>query len=128
MGLQDAGATVRHLIRDRDSQFTRAFGAVFAAEGIEVVTTGIRVPRMNSITARWVQACRHEFLGRSFWNQAHLLHLLGEFESIYNEHRPHRTLHSAAPPALPEPDRLDRLDVRRRDRLGGLFRVYVPAV
>jgi hypothetical protein len=46
--LQDAGATVTHLIRNRDSKFTRAFDAVLEAEGIEVVTTGIRVPRMNS--------------------------------------------------------------------------------
>lgn len=60
MDLQDAGATVRHLIRDRDSNFTRTFDAVFEAEGIEVVTTGIRVPRMNSIMERWVQVCRRE--------------------------------------------------------------------
>ncbi|WP_326793624.1 integrase core domain-containing protein [Streptomyces sp. NBC_00841] len=105
MDLQDAGATVTHLIRDRDSKFTRAFDAVFEAEDIEIVTTGIRVPRMNSITERWVQTCRHELLDRtSIWNQAHLLHALGEFEAFYNQHRPHRTLHSAAPlrPA-PEP-------------------------
>ncbi|TKA01024.1 hypothetical protein FCI23_33475 [Actinacidiphila oryziradicis] len=49
MDLQDAGATVTHLIRDRDSSNTRAFDAVFAAEGIEIVTIGIRVPRMSSI-------------------------------------------------------------------------------
>jgi transposase InsO family protein len=88
--LQDAGATVTHLIRDRDSKYTRAFDAVFEAEGIEVVTTGIRVPRMNSITERWVQTCRHELLDRTLiWNQAHLLHTLGEFELFYNQHRPH---------------------------------------
>ena len=34
MDLQDAGATVRYLIRDRDSKFTRAFDAVFEDEGI----------------------------------------------------------------------------------------------
>lgn len=31
MDLQDADATVTHLIRDRDSKYTRAFDAVFAA-------------------------------------------------------------------------------------------------
>jgi putative transposase len=62
MDLQDSGATVRYLIRDRDSKFTRAFDAVFEAEGIEIVTTAIRVPRMNSIMERWVQTCRHELL------------------------------------------------------------------
>ncbi|MGW9030013.1 hypothetical protein ACWGQ5_39135 [Streptomyces sp. NPDC055722] len=65
-------------------------------------------------------------------NQAHLLHALGEFESIYNQHRPHRTLHGAAPlrplpEPITEPDRLDRLDVRRHDGLGGLFHEYVHA-
>lgn len=133
MDLQDAGATVTHLIRDRDSNFTRAFDAVFEAEDIEIVTTGIRVPRMNSITERWVQTCRHELLDRtSIWNQAHLLHALGEFEAFYNQHRPHRALHSAAPlrPApepITEPDRLHRLDVHRRDRLGGVLHEYAHA-
>ncbi|MET9384547.1 hypothetical protein ABZY09_26610 [Streptomyces sp. NPDC002928] len=82
------------------------------------------------ITERWVQTCRHELLDRTLiWNQAPLLHALREFESIYNQHRPHRTPHSAAPlRPLPEPitdpDRFDRLDVCRHDRLGGLFHEY----
>ncbi|MEU1630319.1 integrase core domain-containing protein [Streptomyces sp. NPDC020096] len=119
--------------RDHDSKYTRAFDAVFAAEGIEIGTTGIRVPRMNSIMERWVQTCRYELLDRTLvWNQTHLLHALGEFESFYNEHRPHRALHSAAPlRSVPElirdHDRLDRLDVHRRDRLGGILHEYAHA-
>ncbi|MEU1628524.1 integrase core domain-containing protein [Streptomyces sp. NPDC020096] len=133
MDLQDAGTTVTHLIRERDSKYTRAFDAVFEAEGIEIVTTGIRVPRMNSITERWVQTCRHELLDRTLiWNRVHLLRALGEFESFYNEHRPHRALHIAAPlRSVPEPitdhDRLDRLAVHRRDRLGGILHKYAHA-
>ena len=132
MDLQDA-TTVTHLIRDRDSKYTRAFDAVFETEGIEIVTTGIRVPRMNSITERWVQSCRHELLERTLiWNRAHLLRALGEFESFYNEHSAHRALHSAAPlRSVPEPitdhDRLDRLAVHRRDRLGGILHEYAHA-
>jgi hypothetical protein len=65
------------------------------------------------------------------WNQAHLLHALGEFEAFYNQHRPHRTLHSAAPLRAPEPitgpDRLHRLDVHRSDRLGGILHEYAHA-
>jgi putative transposase len=66
------------------------------------------------------------------WNQAHLLHALAEFEVFYNRHRPHRTLHSAAPlrPApepITNPDRLDRLDIHRRDRLGGILHAYAHA-
>ncbi|PWJ07777.1 integrase [Streptomyces sp. NWU49] len=133
MDLQDVGATVTRLIRDRDSKYTRAFDAVFEAEGFEIVTTGIRVPRMNSIMERWVQTCRHELLDRTLiWNLSHLLHALGEFESFYNEHRPHRALHSAAPlrPApepITDPTRLDHLDIRRRDRLDGILHEYQHA-
>jgi putative transposase len=60
--LQDVGATVNYLIRDRDTKFTTAFDAVFAGEGIDVVTAGVRVPGMNSILERWVLTSRRELL------------------------------------------------------------------
>jgi putative transposase len=65
-------------------------------------------------------------------NHAHLLHALREYEAFYNEHRPHRALRAAAPLRLlpqpiTEPDRLDRLDIRRRDRLGGILHEYQHA-
>jgi hypothetical protein len=47
MDLHDAGATVRYLIRDRDSRCTAAFDAVFYSEGTAIVKTGIHVPRMK---------------------------------------------------------------------------------
>jgi transposase len=48
---------------------------ILKQHGIEIVTTGIRVPRMNSIMERWVQTCGHELLDRTLiWNQTHLLH------------------------------------------------------
>jgi putative transposase len=62
MNLQDTGTTVKYLIRDRDSKYARAFDAVFRSEGIGIVTTGIRIPRMNSIMERWVQTCRYELV------------------------------------------------------------------
>nr|WP_260408641.1 integrase core domain-containing protein [Planomonospora venezuelensis] len=130
MDLQDAGSTARFLIRDRDAQFTAAFDAVLAGAGLRVVTTGIRIPRMNAIMERWIQICRRELLDRTLiWNQRHLLHVLREFEVFYNGHRPHRALHQAAPlRPLPRSgaDRawIVRLDVRRHDRLGGVLREY----
>ena len=36
MDLQDAGATVRYLVRDRDSRYTAAFDAVFEGEDIAI--------------------------------------------------------------------------------------------
>ena len=130
MDLEDAGAQAQFMIRDRDGKYPELFDAILTDAGIEVVLSGIRMPRMNSIMERWVQTCRHELLDRTLTcNQAHLLHSLQEFEHFYNEHRPHqgiantRPLHP--PPApLTDPGQIARLDVRRRDRLGGILHEY----
>jgi transposase len=83
MDLADTGRRTRFLIRDRDGKFPKLFDAVLADVGIDVVLSGIRMPRMNSIMARWVQTCRRELLDRTFiWNQRHLLHALHEFERL----------------------------------------------
>jgi hypothetical protein len=98
MDLQNADATVNYLIRDRDSRYTATFDVVFHTAGIAIVKTGIQVPRMNAIMERWVRSCRAELLDRTLIvNQAHLLDALHEYETFYNEHRPHRTLQAAAP-------------------------------
>ena len=133
MDLQDAGVRARVLIRDRDSTYPALFDAVLADASIEIVLTGIRVPRMNALMERWVQTCRHDLLDRTLiWNHAHLLHALREFEQFYNEHRPHQGLANARPlhplPApLPDPDDITHLDIRRRDRLGGTLHEYEHA-
>lgn len=107
----------------RPGQPRAAVDALLADAGVQVVKTGIRVPRMNSIMERWIQTCRRGLLDRILiWNQRHLLHALCEFETFYNEHRPHRTLGQAAPcRLLPDPisDQalITRLDIRRNDRL-----------
>ena len=130
MDLQDAGAIVKYVIRDRDSKYTTAFDAVFQNEGIAIVKTGIRVPRMNAIMERWIRTCRAELLDRTLIvNQAYLLHALYEFEAFYNDHRTHRALQAAAPlrplpPPIIESDRLDQLNIRRKDRLGGILHEY----
>jgi hypothetical protein len=130
MDLQDTGATVKYLIRDRDSKYTTAFDAVFEDEGIATVKTGIRIPRMNPIMGRRVRSCRAELPDRTLIaNQAHLLHALREYETFYNEHRSHRALRTAAPlrrlpQPITEPHRLDHLHIRRHDRLGGILHEY----
>ncbi|MFF5212534.1 integrase core domain-containing protein [Streptosporangium sp. NPDC000396] len=96
----------------------------------EIEILVFRIPRMNSIMERWIQTCRLELLDRTLiWNERHLLHALREFETFYNEHRPHRALRQAAPlRSLPDPDtgpaRTAPLDIRRHDRLGGVLKEY----
>jgi transposase InsO family protein len=131
--IHDAGTTAKCLIRDRDSRYTPAFDAVLNDSGIAITKTGIRMPRMNAIMERWVRSCRTELLDRTLIvNQTHLLHALREYESFYNEHRPHRALHAAAPqrplpPPITQPDQVSHLDIRRRDRLGGVLHEYQHA-
>ncbi|MFE2969313.1 integrase core domain-containing protein [Streptomyces sp. NPDC059340] len=133
MDRQDAGSRAGFLIRDRDSKFTAAFDALMPDAGLKVVTTGIRIPRMNSLIERWIPTCRRELLDTTLIrNQSHLLHALREFEDFYNGHRPHRTLKQATPfNPLPEPihvpAQVRHLDVHRRDRLGGTLHAYQHA-
>ncbi|MFJ8351835.1 integrase core domain-containing protein, partial [Streptomyces sp. NPDC094153] len=133
MDLEDAGCRARFLIRDRDGKFPALFNAVLADAGIEVVLSGVRMPRMNSVMERWVQTCRRELLDRTLiWNQRHLLHALREFERFYNVHRPHQGIANARPlnplPApISDPDQIACLEVQRRDRLGGIFHEYEHA-
>ena len=133
MDLQDAGCRARFLIRDRDGKFPGLFDVILADAGIDVVLSGVQMPRMNSIMERWVQTCRREPLDRTLiWSQSHLLHALREFEQFYNGHRPHQGIANARPvqplPApLVTPDQIASLDIRRRDRLGGVLREYQHA-
>lgn len=73
MDLEDAGATVSYLIRDRDAKFPTLFDQIPGNTGIHVVLTGVRMPRMNSLMERWMQTCRHALLDRTLiWNERHL--------------------------------------------------------
>jgi hypothetical protein len=44
-GLAERSTSLRFLIRDRDSKFTRDFDIVFRSEGIEIVRTPVRAPK-----------------------------------------------------------------------------------
>jgi len=133
MDLQDAGCRARFLIRDRDGKFPGLFDAVLADAGTKVVLTGVRMPRMNAIMERWVQTCRRELLDRTLiWNQHHLVRALREFEVFYNHHRPHQGIANARPlrplpPPITDPDQIAHLNIRRRQRLGGILNAYEHA-
>ena len=82
MDQEDTGCRKRFLIRDRDGKFPGLFDVILADAGIDVVLSGVRMPRMNSIMERWVQTCRRELLDRTLiWNQSHLLQSWGSSSS-----------------------------------------------
>jgi putative transposase len=125
MDLGERAGSFKFMIRDRDSKFTALFDEVFRAEGIRIVLTASKAPRMNAIMERWVGSVRREILDRILTiNAAHLRKVLTEYEDHFNTHRPHRTLNQASPlRALPDPVAAD-IKVIRRDRLGGLIHEY----
>ena len=117
---------MKFMIRDRGSNFTAAFDAVLADAGIRIVLCNVRTPRMNAIAERWIGGCRRELLDRTLiWNQNHLRRILREYETHHNQHRPYRSLDTAAPlKPLSEPVDLDQYRVRRQARARGLINEY----
>src|ERR1019366_1612971 len=107
---------VTFMIRDRGPDFTAAFDAVLAGAGIRTVLCNVRTPRMNAITERWIGGCRRELLDRALvWNQANLRRIPREYEIHHNQHRPHRSLHGAAP-LTPLPSRSISVSTASEDR------------
>jgi putative transposase len=121
------------LIRDRDAKYPALFDEVLADTGIDIVLSGIRAPRMNSIIERWVLTRRHELLDRTpIWNENHLRHAVRQFETHHNRYRPDQAMGQATPlRAVPEPitdpGRVAHLDIRRNNRLCGTLHEYQHA-
>jgi putative transposase len=126
MAVGDDPGRFRFLIRDRDTKFTAAFDAVFAAEGIEVLRTPVRAPRANAYAERWVGTVRREVLDRMLiFGGRQLVSVLAEFADHYNVHRPHRALGQVPPLGLGESAVVVSAGrVVCRDRLGGLIHEY----
>ncbi len=104
--LQEADASYRFLIHDRDAKFPLAFDTVFAAEGIAVVRTPYRAPNANAFAERWVRSARAECLDHLLIaGEAHLRRVLREYVTYYNHARPHQGLEQRCPVGLPTPAR-----------------------
>ncbi|MFA3842747.1 hypothetical protein [Streptomyces aureus] len=65
MDVQDVGIRGKFLIRDRDTKYPALIDEILADAGIRTVLPGVRMPRMNSITERWVRTLRGELLDRT---------------------------------------------------------------
>ena len=125
MDLGEQVHRVKFMIRERGSNFTAAFDAVLADAGIRTVLCNVRTPRMNAIIERWIGGCRRELLDRTLiWNQAHLRRILRAYEIHRNQHRPHRSLNSAAPLTATRTGRSRPVPVRRQTHTGCLINEY----
>jgi transposase InsO family protein len=125
-------AGFRFLIRDRGSNFTASFDAVFQATGATIVRTAVQAPRMNAICERLIGTLRRELLDRTLiLNQAHLRAVVAEYQEHYNTARPHQGLGQR----VPDEDISPRVtaansgswQIRRKPVLSGLINEYERA-
>jgi transposase InsO family protein len=81
---------IRFVIRDRGSNFTASFDAVFQATGARILRSAVQAPRMNAICERLVGTLRRELLDRMLiLGEAHLRAVLTGYQAHYNTARPH---------------------------------------
>jgi putative transposase len=123
----------RFLIRDRGSNFTRSFDAVFQANGTRILQTAVQAPRMNATCERLLGTLRRELLGRMLiLSEAHLRAVLLEYQVHYNTARPHQGIAQRVPgygcevPGVTAVN-LDVQRIRRKSILNGLINEYSRA-
>jgi putative transposase len=127
MDLGDRLGTLRFLIHDRDPVFTAAFGEVFRSEGLRIITTLPKTPRMNAICERVNGTLRRELLDRILIaGERHLALVLGEYVAHYNGHRPHQSRQQRPPDmqAQPARDVAGLRSVRRKRVVAGVVNEY----
>ena len=124
---------IRFLIRDRGSNFTASFDAVFQATGTRILRTAVQAPRMNAICERLVGTLRRELLDRVLiLGEAHLRAVLAEYQAHYNTARPHQGIAQRVPDGERDAPRatvtdLDTRQIRRKPVLNGLINEYTHA-
>jgi putative transposase len=105
---------IKFLIRDRGSNFTASFDAVFQATGARVPRTAVQAPRMNATCERLVGTLRREILDRMLiLGGPHLRAVLTEYRAHYNTARPHQDI--------------DTQHIHRKPVLGSLINEYTYA-
>jgi putative transposase len=73
---------LRFLIRDRDTKFTAAFDAVFATDGMHIITSPVQAPQANAVCERLIGTLRREVLDRLLiLNHTHLMKILNEYHA-----------------------------------------------
>ncbi len=124
---------IRFLIRDRGSNFTASFDAVFQAAGTRILRTAVQAPRMNAICERLVGTLRRELLDRVLiLGERHLRTVLTDYQAHYNTARPHQGIaqhvpdseRDAHPAAVTD---IGAQQIRRRPILNGLINEYTHA-
>jgi putative transposase len=124
---------IKFVIRDRGSNFTRSFDAVFQANGTRILRTAVQAPRMNATCERLVGTLRRELLDRVLiLSEAHLRAVLVEYQVHNNSARPHQGIAQRVPDAGRDAPRSAITDpgireIHRKPVLNGLINEYTHA-
>ena len=133
MSLGERFEGIKFLIRDRGSNFTAAFDAVFQAAGVRILRTAVQAPRMNAICERLVGTLRRELLDQvPVLGERHLRSVLTEYRVHYNMARPHQGIAQRVPDDEHDAPRatvtdVDTQQIHRKPVLGGLINEYTHA-
>ena len=124
---------IKFLIRDRGSNFTASFDAVFQATGTRILRTAVQAPRMNAICERLVGTLRRELLDRVLiLGEAHLRTVLADYQAHYNMARPHQGIAQRVPDGGCHAPLVTATDfgverIRRKPVINGLINEYLHA-
>ena len=133
MSLGERFEDIRFLIRDRGSNFTCSFNAVFQATGARILRTAVQAPRMNAICERLAGTLRRELLDRMLiLGERHLRAVLADYQAHYNMARPHQGIAQRVPDGEHDAPRatvtgVGTQHIRRKPVLGGLINEYTHA-
>src|SRR5438874_4061254 len=119
------GSKPLHLLRDHDAVYGPDFHQQARRIGIDAIATPVRSPCANAIVERVIGTLRRECLDHMIvLDERHLLSVLREFVTYYNQERPHRTLRLQTPQLKLRPA---TGPIRSRPVLSGLHHVYERA-
>ncbi len=122
--LREQDTSLRFLIHDNDSKFSRSFDVVFQSEGFHVIHTPYSAPNANAFAERWIRSAREECLDHLLiLNALHLKRVLLEYiDGYYNIARPHQGIGQRFP--IPNERQNHTGPIQRRKILGGIINDY----
>jgi transposase InsO family protein len=100
---------------------------VFKSEGLQVITTLPRTPRMNAICERVIGTLRRELLDQTLaLGERHLALVVREYVIHDNRHRPHQSRQQRPPGIETQPvrDVAAPRSVRRKPVVAGVINEY----
>jgi putative transposase len=115
----------RYLLQDRDTKYTRSFRAMIASGQIEPLALPARCPNLNAYAERRVRSVKEECLSTVILlGECSLRRALNEYVEHYHAERNHQGKGNVLLLPRYTDIRREPQPVQRRERLGGLLRLY----